>query len=512
MSEADDPANKEGNVNESVEVSSVHSAGTSAPMVDLHACGICFQLYDESERLPKVLSCGHTNCLTCLNSWVKHSSSPFPVCSICRRVTRKPVNLLATNFQLLQVLRRMKLISAESKEATPDDQQQSANAADNDATALNLAAVCEQVDEHMQEVASLLEIQMEALNMNEQQNSSDQGLLSRMIENSVADLLSRWDSAKTYLLDAEKRKTGSSSSRESLSMSAAFSEISAVIYDALHDETPGLLDFMPFRVPSLDDDARVPPSESSRFDGIYDWGGESETLTHAYSDFSLFGSESHETAVSASQSSSQEETFPNFVGWEESPTFPHISTFHGPFASYSRCSLCQCRLSTSFASHQTHVSGRRHQQFIGSLTEANSSRGRRRPQSAAAVGSAHTPNSNNRSFHASATASASTRPTETVNLSLPSARRSLPHGTSDQRTNMPESIPRYGRNNRRNTRPPVREEQHQNQNQSNRNNRGSNRQNPASGWDNQEWPVIGWGQLPYEYVPGWSFGYGGYIQ
>ncbi|VDK60802.1 unnamed protein product [Cylicostephanus goldi] len=98
-----------------------------------------------------------------------------------------------------------------------------------------------------------------------------------MIENSVADLLSRWDSAKTYLLDAEKRKTDSSSSRESLSMSAAFSEISAVIYDALHDETPGLLDFMPFRVPSLDD-ARVPPSESSRFDGIYDWGGESETI------------------------------------------------------------------------------------------------------------------------------------------------------------------------------------------------------------------------------------------
>ncbi|VDM68062.1 unnamed protein product [Strongylus vulgaris] len=34
---------------------------------------------------------------------------------------------------------------------------------------------------------------------------------------------------------------------------------------------------MPFRVPSLDD-VRVPPTESSRFDGIYDWAGESDTL------------------------------------------------------------------------------------------------------------------------------------------------------------------------------------------------------------------------------------------
>ncbi|KHJ96222.1 hypothetical protein OESDEN_03817 [Oesophagostomum dentatum] len=185
-----------------------------------------------------------------------------------------------------------------------------------------------------------------------------------MLETSVADLLSRWDSTKDYLLDAEKRRANRSSSRESMSISADFSGISAVIYDALHDETSGIFDLMPLHVPSFEN-VGLPSSENSQFDGIYDWGGESDTLTHAYSDFSLFGSESHDTAVSASQSSSQEESYPNFVGWEESPTFPHISTFHGPYTSYSRCSLCQCRLSTSFASHQTHVRGRRHQQFMG---------------------------------------------------------------------------------------------------------------------------------------------------
>lgn len=43
MSQADGPEN-DGSVGENVEVSSVHSAATTAPLVDLHACGICFQV------------------------------------------------------------------------------------------------------------------------------------------------------------------------------------------------------------------------------------------------------------------------------------------------------------------------------------------------------------------------------------------------------------------------------------------------------------------------------------
>ncbi|VDM64547.1 unnamed protein product [Angiostrongylus costaricensis] len=145
---------------ETTENVSLDETGSSSSLVDLHACGICFQVslfsfslcvvyllvqqagngtellvfrrcefnfsffreqisspfwrigyllmisaifqpYNDSERLPKVLSCGHTNCLACLNSWVKHGSSVFPVCAVCRRITHKPVYLLPNNFQLL---------------------------------------------------------------------------------------------------------------------------------------------------------------------------------------------------------------------------------------------------------------------------------------------------------------------------------------------------------------------------------------------------------------------------
>ncbi|KAK6729763.1 hypothetical protein RB195_006673 [Necator americanus] len=533
------------NVGKDIEVSSM-SAALATPLVDLHACGICFQLYDESERLPKVLSCGHTNCLTCLSSWVKHSSSPFPVCSICRRVTRKPVRLLPNNFQLLQVLRRMKLTSAESQETVPDEQQNICST-ETDNTSLEMSAVCDQVDEHMHEIASLLENQMDALSLNQEDSvSSDQGLLFRMIENSIADLLSRWESTKSYMLVAEKRKTDRSSSQESISMPTALSEISAVLYDALHDEIPSVLDFLPFRVPSIDD-VRVPPSETSQLDGVYDYfgGEESDTLTHAYSDFSLFGSESRDTAVSTSQSSSRE-GLSYFVGWEESSVFPHISTFHGPVTTYSRCSLCQCRLSTSFASHQTHVRGRRHQQAIGGLTITNPSRRlRRRPQDESTQNNGSSINQSNRPSSAS-TGVAAARSYEPTSA-LASGRRNNSEGSMDQmHSSHQESNPRHSRSSRRNGRVLMRDEPSFQNYNSQRNNQASGAQRgartmgqtsrrnttrtpisrhsdnaePNGGNQNSwyalpQWSTPGWGQpriFPYEYVPEWSFTYGGYIQ
>ncbi|VDP39013.1 unnamed protein product [Heligmosomoides polygyrus] len=74
----------------------------STTLVDLHACGICFQLYNDSDRLPKVLSCGHTNCLTCLSRGLKHGSSPFSTCAVCCRVTHRPVHLLIHDFLALE--------------------------------------------------------------------------------------------------------------------------------------------------------------------------------------------------------------------------------------------------------------------------------------------------------------------------------------------------------------------------------------------------------------------------
>ncbi|KAK6037079.1 zinc finger, C3HC4 type [Cooperia oncophora] len=148
----------------------------SATLADLHACGICYQLYNDSERLPKVLSCGHTNCLTCLNSWQKHGSSPFPICAVCRKVTRRPIHSLPNNFQLLQVLRRMKLISTDSEQQAIEGQQQSNVHVEE--VAPGITAVCDQIDEF--------------------------GRIVRTVENASADLLSRWDMTKRQLLHTKK--------------------------------------------------------------------------------------------------------------------------------------------------------------------------------------------------------------------------------------------------------------------------------------------------------------------
>ncbi|KAK6019429.1 zinc finger, C3HC4 type [Ostertagia ostertagi] len=289
----------------------------SAALVDLHACGICYQLYNDSERLPKVLSCGHTNCLTCLNSWQKHGSSPFPICAVCRKVTRRPINSLPNNFQLLQVLRRMKLISTDSGSQTAEQQQQST--AQVEEMAPGITAVCEQIDEFDR--------------------------LLRTVENASADLLSRWDMTKRHLLHTKKVK-----SRTSSSLPPFFSGYS------------GLTDL--FGIGRRYDEIRTDPASDDPFERIHDFLGlDSDTPPNAYSDFSLFGSEtSHETAVSASEESSQEnENFPTFVEPREQPAFLHISTFDGTFGSYSYCRLCHCRLPTTHDSHRVHVLGRRHQ-------------------------------------------------------------------------------------------------------------------------------------------------------
>ncbi|VDL75405.1 unnamed protein product [Nippostrongylus brasiliensis] len=179
---------------------------SSAALVDLHACGICFQLYNDSERLPKVLSCGHTNCLTCLNKWLKCGTSPFPTCPVCRKITRRPVHLLPNNFQLLQVLRRMKLISTDNTSTQGSNQETSRSIED---VAPGMTSVCEQIDEHMNEVASLLESQLDRLSA---QNVDDEHPLAaetehllRTVETASADLLLRWDQTKQLLLTRKMR-------------------------------------------------------------------------------------------------------------------------------------------------------------------------------------------------------------------------------------------------------------------------------------------------------------------
>ncbi|VDO74575.1 unnamed protein product [Haemonchus placei] len=80
-----------------------NSAGAkSTALVSLPACGICFQPYNEAEHLPKVLSCGHTNCITCLSRWQStYGHSKTITCTVCRNVTSGPITSIPNNYQLM---------------------------------------------------------------------------------------------------------------------------------------------------------------------------------------------------------------------------------------------------------------------------------------------------------------------------------------------------------------------------------------------------------------------------
>ncbi|XGW19447.1 hypothetical protein V3C99_003359 [Haemonchus contortus] len=340
----------------------------SAALVDLHACGICYQLYNDSDRLPKVLSCGHTNCLSCLNSWQKHGSSPFPICAVCRKVTRRPIVSLPNNFQLLQVLRRMKLISTNSEPQTSAEQRKSTTQIEE--MAPGITSVCEQIDEHMSEVASLLESQLDHLNSmstnDEHPYATEFDRLLRIVESASADLISHWEVTKRHLLHTKKAKSRTSSSVPPVFSIPGYEMLSYYLFSSW------LSDF--FGIGRHFDEIRTDSASDDPFDRIHDFLGlDSDTPPNAYSEFSLFGSEtSHETAVSASEASSQDnENYSTVIEPREESPFLHISTFDGTFGSYSYCSLCHCRLPTNTDSHRTHVLGRRHQSALGHTTDSS---------------------------------------------------------------------------------------------------------------------------------------------
>ncbi|KAF1749413.1 hypothetical protein GCK72_025881 [Caenorhabditis remanei] len=74
-------------------------AGSVQANRDALSCGICLENYDNDEKLPKVLNCGHTICLVCLDSLEK-SNGYLVSCPFCREKcsTRNcPTNLFTLN-------------------------------------------------------------------------------------------------------------------------------------------------------------------------------------------------------------------------------------------------------------------------------------------------------------------------------------------------------------------------------------------------------------------------------
>ncbi|XP_034230463.1 uncharacterized protein LOC117639170 [Thrips palmi] len=53
---------------------------SNADIMDILHCPLCIEKYDLSERKPKILDCGHTNCLDCLSKFVKKSGRTCPQC------------------------------------------------------------------------------------------------------------------------------------------------------------------------------------------------------------------------------------------------------------------------------------------------------------------------------------------------------------------------------------------------------------------------------------------------
>ncbi|XP_034236968.1 uncharacterized protein LOC117642662 [Thrips palmi] len=90
-------------------------------MAGVFQCSVCTQRYDHGGRLPKVLTCGHTFCLRCVNKCK-------PQCPVCRRkwgpeTTGNPFDL-ETNYQIFEWLEEEEGDTSEASEWSDSDGDQ----------------------------------------------------------------------------------------------------------------------------------------------------------------------------------------------------------------------------------------------------------------------------------------------------------------------------------------------------------------------------------------------------
>lgn len=71
---------------------------------DLLTCQLCFEKFDLNEREPKLIDCGHTYCLACLNKHVKRAGGAGRTCPQCRKPFKDAPFFLLKNFQISTVL------------------------------------------------------------------------------------------------------------------------------------------------------------------------------------------------------------------------------------------------------------------------------------------------------------------------------------------------------------------------------------------------------------------------
>ncbi|KAK4308829.1 hypothetical protein Pmani_019506 [Petrolisthes manimaculis] len=76
-------------------------------------CGICFTLFDDIERRPRTLPCGHTFCTSCLIVLLETKNLTCPSCRVKHR-TRK-INKIPINYNLEEILRQQRQMLRHNK-------------------------------------------------------------------------------------------------------------------------------------------------------------------------------------------------------------------------------------------------------------------------------------------------------------------------------------------------------------------------------------------------------------
>ncbi|XP_033639344.1 tripartite motif-containing protein 2-like [Asterias rubens] len=96
--------------------------------LDMFCCTICFEKYNETDQLPKLLACGHTFCLTCHKGWanVKKGLIICPTCKDKSTLPKGGVAQLKTNFELKHTMDAFE--AQKNKPAVQSDTKESTSA------------------------------------------------------------------------------------------------------------------------------------------------------------------------------------------------------------------------------------------------------------------------------------------------------------------------------------------------------------------------------------------------
>ena len=80
------------------------------PQLELVMCSLCFEVYNDTDKIPKGLPCFHTFCLGCLETFVRNKVEFQLSCPLCQAkfiVPQNGVSDLPTNFMVRQLLDNM---------------------------------------------------------------------------------------------------------------------------------------------------------------------------------------------------------------------------------------------------------------------------------------------------------------------------------------------------------------------------------------------------------------------